>query len=1006
MNISPKFLQNNGLSGEKKFFYENLPSRYSKISQDYNKKSVQEHSNFSKKVLTWLFNQNEDTRMLLCSVENKKYTNTIFDAYSYLVRHEKGVKFLFSEEDNKDEDKFKFEVISSEYDKYFRNNNNVNSKENRNPYYNANNNLNEMKIKDDEFLNNIIFYQSESTVEDIDNYSSYFTLKKEFLKNEEIFKNCCNILSYNSFLSAPIMTKKDVQSVQNKTIVTLGLPVWITNEIQQKQIMNYEDENNFNYNFDETNNNKYFTLSQYCLALIEQVLCVRYLLYTQNKNMNDIISSIYLKDLLSKKDLMIEFLNTSDYDTDKFYEKFNINEINTRVFYDENIEKFIKEKNLFNEVLNDQDKYNYSNIYYESQIKLKIFENEETLEGLSNIYENNKNKFNKEVINKFTFFNINKLYTYEDFANRIIFEKIFEEYSKKIWNDLINDDEKKAKKKKRKKKKNNIENSKINVNEIKEKENEEKNKEIIYNFIKNLIYDKLNKKLNELNNKNDNNKNNQNYKKEKNKKEKEFFLYQPTNNKKKKGNNKKSKNNNNNNNKNNSNKKENINIIKEENMINSDNNISNNPTENKKEYKEDMNIINIEEKNEIIKEKKDKSPEKLLKNNNIIINTIEIQSHINSFTLSSSTNSSTSSDSLNYKLNPKTINKNEIYDNNNLFVVHQNPIISYQKFAKLNKDIIDFNNDLESLLIILREIKYEIKYHFDYIIRKVYKEAKLDIYGSSLYKLDIETSDLDLSICSEEQINLDDLVTYLNNINEDKKYLNINFIKTASIPIIKIDVDFLKLNNRKIKELIYKLNNNNYYKFCVKNNFYNDTNIIKVDISLNSINYKQLNFINQGIKQFPQIIFLIKILKKLLLYKHMSNSYKGGMSSYCLFLIIYSYLKMYFSFYSNNPLDNNYGSFLIGFLFHYVMCIDLNYTIINPLMDNPFIIYTCPIEVIPTIIEPTTLKNAGKNIYRIFDVITTLNEIYRDIYIVIKKDYNDGSNNYIYELFKNYVKSG
>ena len=650
MNISTKFLQNNGLSGEKKFFYENLPSRYSKISQDYNKKSVQEHSNFSKKVLTWLFNQNEDTRMLLCSVENKKYTNTIFDAYSYLVRHEKGVKFLFSEEDNKDEDKFKFEVISSEYDKYFRNNNNINSKENRNPYYNANNNLNEMKIKDDEFLNNIIFYQSESTVEDIDNYSSYFTLKKEFLKNEEIFKNCCNILSYNSFLSAPIMTKKDVQSVQNKTIVTLGLPVWITNEIQQKQIMNYEDENNFNYNFDETNNNKYFTLSQYCLALIEQVLCVRYLLYTQNKNMNDIISSIYLKDLLSKKDLMIEFLNTSDYDTDKFYEKFNINEINTRVFYDENIEKFIKEKNLFNEVLNDQDKYNYSNIYYESQIKLKIFENEETLEGLSNIYENNKNKFNKEVINKFTFFNINKLYTYEDFGNRIIFEKIFEEYSKKIWNDLINDDEKKAKKKKRKKKKNNIENSKINVNEIKEKENEEKNKEMIYNFIKNLIYDKLNKKLNELNNKNDNNKNNQNYKKEKNKKEKEFFLYQPTNNKKKKGNNKKSKNNNN---KNNSNKKENINIIKEENTINSDNNISNNPTENKKEYKEDMNIINIEEKNEIINEKKDKSPEKLLKNNNIIINTIEIQSHINSFTLSSSTNSSTSSDSLNYKLNQK-----------------------------------------------------------------------------------------------------------------------------------------------------------------------------------------------------------------------------------------------------------------------------------------------------------------------------------------------------------------
>ena len=351
------------------------------------------------------------------------------------------------------------------------------------------------------------------------------------------------------------------------------------------------------------------------------------------------------------------------------------------------------------------------------------------------------------------------------------------------------------------------------------------------------------------------------------------------------------------------------------------------------------------------------------------------------------------------------VNKNEIYDYNNLFVVHQNPIISYQKFAKLNKDIIDFNNDLESLLVILREIKYEIKYHFDNVVRKVYKEAKLDIYGSSLYQLDIESSDLDLSICTEEQINLDDLVAYLNNINKDKKYLNINFIKTASIPIIKIDVDFFKLNNKKVKEMINKLNNNNYFQFCVKNNFYNDTNIIKVDISLNSINYKQLNFINQGIKQFPQIIFLIKILKKLLIYKHMNNSYKGGMSSYCLFLILYSYLKFYTNYYQSNSIENNYGSLLIGFLFYYIICIDFKYTIINPLSDNPFKILKFPIESVPTIIEPTTKKNAGKNIYRIFDVVNALNEIYRDIYIILKKDFND-DDNYVYELFKHYIENG
>ena len=41
-------------------------------------------------------------------------------------------------------------------------------------------------------------------------------------------------------------------------------------------------------------------------------------------------------------------------------------------------------------------------------------------------------------------------------------------------------------------------------------------------------------------------------------------------------------------------------------------------------------------------------------------------------------------------------------------------------------------------------------------------------------------------------------------------------------------------------------------------------------------------------------------------------------------------------------------------------------------------------EVEPQIIEPTTLKNAGKNIYRIFDVVNSLNEIYGDIYRVLK----------------------
>ena len=1027
MNISPRSLLNNGISEEKKNFYENLASRYSKISHDYNKKTAHEHANFSKKVLNWFFSQSEETRMLLCSVENKKYTNTIYEAYTYMLKHKNGVKFRFMEEE---EEKYKIKSITDDYNKYFLqsdyNYNKYSSYNNdyyynKNPYLNNNNKtLKELKNQDKEFLRNIIFYQSESPIEDKKNYNSYFTLDKSFLKNEELFKHCCNALSYNSFLSAPIIIKKDVQ---NKTIYSFELPVWINKEIKevnQKQNYNYEEEDNYSYNNGEMSNCSYYSLSQYCLAFIEQALCIRYVIYNKNKNMKEILSSIYLTDLLSKKDMMLNFINSLDFNKEKFYEKFEIDEINTSLFYDETIDKFIKEKNIIlniDNICDENEQLNYLDKYKDAKINLNIFDNKDLFEGFYDLFENDIKKVNKEIINNITFFHVEDLFSYKDFSKRLIFDKIYEEYSKKICDDLIMDDEKKAKKKKKKKKKNNNEN-KININEI--KENNEENKKYIYNFIKNYIIDKINKKLNEIQEKS-----NINIIKKNNKKEKEFFLYQPTKKKeKKKTNNKKNKNAN-------SNKKENIININEDNKIDnaniedknefqiensnsSNNNIIINP-ETKKEYKEDLKEINITNNINNINYSNEKenniniqsnSNNISTKNTNISINSIEIQSHINSFTVSSSANnSSTSSDSINFKIN-SNLYKNDIYDNNNLFVVHQNPmIISYQKFYKLTNDIINFVTDIESLLIILREIKMEIKNHFEKIIKKVYNDAKIEIYGSSLYKLDIETSDLDLSISTYKENNLEDLVSYLNNYNQDNKYLNINFISTASIPIIKLDVNFLKLNNDKINELNKKLINNDYYNLCIKNKFYNDTNIIKVDISLNSINYKQINFIEKGIKQYPQIVYLIKILKKLLMYKHMNNSYKGGMSSYCLFLIIYSYIKMYSTFYSNNSIDNNYGSILIGFLFNYVMCIDFRYTIINPLLNNPFKILNNPLETFPKIIEPTTQKNAGKNIYRIFDVVNTLNEIYRDIYIILKKDFND-DDNYVYELFKHYIENG
>ena len=174
-------------------------------------------------------------------------------------------------------------------------------------------------------------------------------------------------------------------------------------------------------------------------------------------------------------------------------------------------------------------------------------------------------------------------------------------------------------------------------------------------------------------------------------------------------------------------------------------------------------------------------------------------------------------------------------------------------------------------------------------------------------------------------------------------------------------------------------------------------NKISVDISINSANDKQLELIQNILKDYPQIKPLIKIIKKLLQIKEMNNPYKGGMSSYCLFLLLYSYIKLY-NKKENIIFNNDYGSLLIGFLYYYITYIDFKSTIIAPHQINPFIIKS-QLDSIPTIIEPITKQNAGKTIFKIFDVINIFYQIYKDIFLLMEEK----NSNVIYELILKYL---
>lgn len=903
MNIPHKFFINNCISTEKIKFYEKLPNRYLKIITEYLKRKPNQ-DNFHKKVMDWLFSQEEEIKMILCSVENKKYTNTIYEAYNYYINNSEDVKFKITKEDSYDSDKFKLDYNDINFNKFFNKNNyskveNIKKKKNLTSVHNK-------------FLNYLLFYQCETPINDYDNYSSYFTLSPKFLQNEEIFNNECNEIANHRFLTYPIEIIKDPN---NKSNYIFDYPKWIKENNENNLNPNYPYDTDEKINL---SNNNYFTLAQYILSLIDQVLSIRYILYKESQNLKEIITSTYLYDLFDKKKSILSYINSINVDLDKYFKYFQIEEINEKIFFSQEIEKFVENKKK-------SIKKTENSLYIADEDDSAFTYIEKIFENILEKNKNDKNEFTNELVDMCMLIHINKLFTIDDFFLRTIFEKFYTEYLNQICNEIVNEEEKRKKRKKKKKKNNNINNENNILDNIDDKEE-------IFNFTKKLILDNLEEKLKKINENNIiNNKRNISFnKKEKsNKKQKEFFLYEPIKKKDKK--------------KRNNSQKNNSNI-----HINNNEKKNTNPEDNKN--------------NEM--------------NENGIINNIDNINNINHI----STNSTQISEEFLQKIN-----------------------ISKDNLKRLNDDINNFNKDIESLLIIFRKIKKEIKNHFELIIKNIYENnSLLETYGSSLYQLDIESSDLDLSISTQSNLSLDVLAIYLSNNNQKEQYINIKNINTASIPIIKLEVDYLKLDNNKINEHYNTLINNNYYKICINNNIYKEFNIIKVDISLKSINYKQINFIQKGINTFPQIKPLIKIIKKLLIFKNMNNSYKGGMSSYCLFLIIYSYLKINKN--NNNIIgNNNYGSLLMDFLYYYINCVDFAFTVINPNLENPFIISKFPIETIPTIIDPVTMKNAGKIIFRIIDVVNALNEIYKDILFIINNEENNG--NIIYKLFHKYVEN-
>ncbi len=234
------------------------------------------------------------------------------------------------------------------------------------------------------------------------------------------------------------------------------------------------------------------------------------------------------------------------------------------------------------------------------------------------------------------------------------------------------------------------------------------------------------------------------------------------------------------------------------------------------------------------------------------------------------------------------------------------------------------------------------------------------------------------------------IIKELNNEENKNLFSKINPIYTASVPVIKLECE---LNiDENIKNYFL-----NYYSYNI-----NEIINLKFDISFFKIDEKNknikipseliLDFIKENINLYPCIIDIIYIMKRYLQNEKLNLSYKGGISSYSLFLLILSFIKS-----NKNKLQMPIGSLLIEFLIFYSNLNFGNY-IINPKNDNKNEIFEELFELnnnyLIHIKDPFSGLNVSKSSFKVSEIQFSFSKAAKYIINSIYIYYYSGKNLY------------
>jgi DNA polymerase sigma len=224
---------------------------------------------------------------------------------------------------------------------------------------------------------------------------------------------------------------------------------------------------------------------------------------------------------------------------------------------------------------------------------------------------------------------------------------------------------------------------------------------------------------------------------------------------------------------------------------------------------------------------------------------------------------------------------------------------------RIHNDILEYSNSVTQVINYLKDIKlYIIKYLEKSIKKALSCDLEIDLYGSFATDLSIESSDIDITIKFADDRKEVEIVEVIEALCANFRGLclfeTINPILTASVPVIKILVDPMKILEPDSPEMKQFCNFKNTEIF--KNYKFDKEELlkIKVDLTFIELNRQQgkaqstrssLDWARKTLISHPEIKPIIHVLKRYLQIKKLNSSFNGGLSSFSLFLLIVAYIK-------------------------------------------------------------------------------------------------------------------